>query len=110
MFFVAIPTCFSNTLAPAIVVASIKVFDIISSSNKLITKLNDNKSFFRKKMTNLGFDLKEGDHPIVPVMLYEQLNLSPTVHNFILRVYVFPLNQTYTIIYVYIYMYIYIYR
>ena len=65
------PYLFSNTLAPAIVAASIKVFDIISSSNKLITKLNDNKSFFRKKMTNLGFDLKDGDHPIVPVMLYD---------------------------------------
>ena len=65
------PYLFSNTLAPAIVAASLKVFDIISSSNKLITKLNDNKSFFRKKMTNLGFDLKEGDHPIIPVMLYD---------------------------------------
>ena len=65
------PYLFSNTLAPAIVAASIKVFDIISSTNKLIAKLNDNKSFFRKKMTNLGFDLKEGDHPIVPVMLYD---------------------------------------
>ena len=65
------PYLFSNTLAPAIVAASLKVFDIISSSNELITKLNDNKSFFRKKMTNLGFDLKEGDHPIIPVMLYD---------------------------------------
>ena len=65
------PYLFSNTLAPAIVAASLKVFDIISSSNELITKLNDNKSFFRKKMTYLGFDLKEGDHPIVPVMLYD---------------------------------------
>ena len=65
------PYLFSNTLAPAIVAAGLKVFDIISSSNKLITKLNDNKSFFRKKMTNLGFDLKEGDHPIIPVMLYD---------------------------------------
>ena len=65
------PYLFSNTLAPAIVAASLKVFDIISSSNELVTKLNDNKSFFRKKMTNLGFDLKEGDHPIIPVMLYD---------------------------------------
>jgi len=65
------PYLFSNTLAPAIVAASLKVFDIISSSNELITKLNDNKSFFRKKMTNLGFDLKDGDHPIIPVMLYD---------------------------------------
>ena len=65
------PYLFSNTLAPAIVAASLKVFDIISSSNELIIKLNDNKSFFRKKMTNLGFDLKKGDHPIIPVMLYD---------------------------------------
>ena len=43
------PYLFSNTLAPAIVAASLKVFDIISSSNELITKLNDNKSFFRKR-------------------------------------------------------------
>ena len=65
------PYLFSNTLAPAIVAASLKVFDIISSSNKLITKLNNNKSLFRTKMTNLGFDLKEGDHPIIPVMFYD---------------------------------------
>ena len=65
------PYLFSNTLAPAIAAASIKVFDIISSSNELIAKLNNNKSFFRKKMANLGFDLKKGDHPIIPIMLYD---------------------------------------
>tara|TARA_A100001015_G_scaffold166834_1_gene185465 strand:- start:4863 stop:6047 length:1185 start_codon:yes stop_codon:yes gene_type:complete len=65
------PYLFSNTLAPAIAAASIKVFDIISSSNELIDKLNNNKSFFRKKMANLGFDLKKGDHPIIPIMLYD---------------------------------------
>ena len=65
------PYLFSNTLAPAIAAASIKVFDIISSSNELIAKLNNNKSSFRKKMANLGFDLKKGDHPIIPIMLYD---------------------------------------
>ncbi|MEN0006584.1 MAG: aminotransferase class I/II-fold pyridoxal phosphate-dependent enzyme, partial [Bacteroidota bacterium] len=65
------PYLFSNTLAPAIVGASIKVLDLISSSTHLRDKLEDNTHFFRKEMTNAGFDIIPGEHPIVPIMLYD---------------------------------------
>ncbi len=65
------PYLFSNTLAPAIVAAGIKVFDILSSSTELRDKLEENTLYFRKKMSEAGFDIKEGDHPIVPIMLYD---------------------------------------
>ncbi len=65
------PYLFSNTLAPAIVAAGIKVFDMISSSTKLRDKLESNTTYFRNEMTKVGFDIKPGIHPIVPVMLYD---------------------------------------
>ena len=65
------PYLFSNTLAPSIVGASIKVLDLLSSSTALRDKLEDNTKFFRSEMTNAGFDINPGDHPIVPVMLYD---------------------------------------
>ena len=60
-----------NTLAPSIVGASLKVFDIIKKDNLLIKKLHDNTSYFRKKMKEVGFDIVDGTHPIVPIMLYD---------------------------------------
>ncbi|MBK9567098.1 MAG: glycine C-acetyltransferase [Saprospiraceae bacterium] len=65
------PYLFSNTLAPAIVGASIKVLDILSQSTALRDKLEINTTFFRSEMTKLGFDLVPGTHPITPVMLYD---------------------------------------
>ncbi|MDP5957863.1 MAG: aminotransferase class I/II-fold pyridoxal phosphate-dependent enzyme, partial [Candidatus Marinimicrobia bacterium] len=65
------PYLFSNTLAPAIVAAGIKVFDILSKSTELRDKLEKNTIYFREKMNSAGFDIKKGDHPIVPVMLYD---------------------------------------
>lgn len=65
------PYLFSNTLAPSIVGASIKVLDLLSSSTALRDKLEDNTKFFRSEMTKAGFDIIPGDHPIVPVMLYD---------------------------------------
>ena len=65
------PYIFSNTVAPSIVAASIKVFDILSSNTDLRDKLENNTIYFRSKMTSAGFDIKEGVHPIVPIMLYE---------------------------------------
>jgi glycine C-acetyltransferase len=65
------PYLFSNTLAPAIVGASIKVFDLLSGSTTLRDKLEKNTIWFRKAMTDAGFDILPGDHPIVPVMLYD---------------------------------------
>jgi glycine C-acetyltransferase len=65
------PYLFSNTLAPSIVGASIKVLEILSSSTALRDKLEGNTAFFRKEMTAAGFDILPGEHPIVPIMLYD---------------------------------------
>jgi glycine C-acetyltransferase len=65
------PYLFSNTLPPPLVAASIKVFEMLSGSTKLRDKLENSTRYFRKKMTAAGFDIKQGTHPIVPVMLYD---------------------------------------
>lgn len=65
------PYLFSNTLAPAIVGASIEVFNMLSQTTDLRDKLEANTKFFRSEMTKAGFDIKPGVHPIVPIMLYE---------------------------------------
>lgn len=65
------PYLFSNTLAPGIVGASITVLDMLSETTELRDKLEYNTKYFRTKMTAAGFDIKPGDHPIVPIMLYD---------------------------------------
>jgi len=65
------PYLFSNTLPPPLVAASIKVFEMLSGSTRLRDKLEANTRYFREKMTAAGFDIKDGTHPIVPVMLYD---------------------------------------
>jgi glycine C-acetyltransferase len=65
------PYLFSNTLPPPLVAASIKVFEILSSSSELRNRVNDNALYFRKRMGEAGFDIKPGTHPIAPVMLYD---------------------------------------
>jgi glycine C-acetyltransferase len=65
------PYLFSNTLAPSITGASIAVFDLLSETTELRDKLESNTKYFREKMTAAGFDIKPGEHPIVPIMLYE---------------------------------------
>lgn len=65
------PYLFSNTLAPGIVGASIAVLDMLTGTTELRDRLEYNTTYFRKKMTEAGFDIKPGDHPIVPIMLYD---------------------------------------
>jgi glycine C-acetyltransferase len=65
------PYLFSNTLAPSIVGASLKVLDILESSTALRDKLEANTQLFRREMTAAGFDILQGVHPITPVMLYD---------------------------------------
>jgi glycine C-acetyltransferase len=65
------PYLFSNTLAPSIVGGSIAVLNMLTETTELRDKLESNTKYFRKKMTEAGFDIKEGDHPIVPIMLYD---------------------------------------
>jgi glycine C-acetyltransferase len=65
------PYLFSNALAPSIVGASIAVLDMLTETTALRDKLEWNTKYFREKMTAAGFDIKPGEHPIVPIMLYE---------------------------------------
>lgn len=65
------PYLFSNTLAPAIVGASIEVFDMLSETTDLRDQLEANTRYFRTKMAAAGFDIRPGEHPIVPIMLYD---------------------------------------
>ncbi|MBV6644951.1 MAG: glycine C-acetyltransferase [Cyclobacteriaceae bacterium] len=65
------PYLFSNTLAPSITGASIAVIDLLSETTALRDKLESNTAYFRQKITEAGFDIKRGSHPIVPIMLYD---------------------------------------
>jgi glycine C-acetyltransferase len=65
------PYLFSNTLAPSITGASIAVLDLLSDSTELRDKLEENTRYFREQITAAGFDVKPGEHPIVPIMLYD---------------------------------------
>ncbi len=67
------PYLFSNSLAPAVVMGSMKAFDLIDQKPELRDKLRENTTYFRKEMTNLGFDIIPGNHPIVPVMIGDEI-------------------------------------
>src|SRR5574338_758045 len=67
------PYLFSNTLAPSIVGGTIAVLDMLTETTQLRDKLEFNTKYFRSKMTEAGFDIKPGDHPIVPIMLYDAM-------------------------------------
>ena len=75
------PYLFSNTLPPALVAAGIRVFDMLSSTTELRDRLEENTRYFRERMTAAGFDIKPGQHPIVPVMLYD----APLAQDFAAR-------------------------
>jgi glycine C-acetyltransferase len=65
------PYLFSNTVSPSVVATGIKVLDIIDRSPDLRKRLEENTAYFRKEITRLGFDIRPGSHPIVPIMLYD---------------------------------------
>lgn len=65
------PYLFSNTLAPSIAAATIRALELISSSNDLVSRLDANTVYFRMKMKEAGFDVPDGEHPIIPIMLGE---------------------------------------
>jgi glycine C-acetyltransferase len=65
------PYLFSNTLAPSITGASIAVFDILSKTTELRDRLAENTAYFRERIVAAGFDIKPGEHPIIPIMLYD---------------------------------------
>jgi glycine C-acetyltransferase len=70
------PYLFSNSVAPAVVGASLKVLDLLESSDDLRARLRENTAWFRQRMTSLGFDILPGDHPIVPIMIGDAARAS----------------------------------
>lgn len=91
------PYLFSNTLAPAIVGASIKVLDILSGSTALRDKLEGNTTYFRKEMTAAGFDILPGEAPIVPIMLYDA-KLSQEFANQLLKEGIYVIGFFYPVV------------
>ncbi len=91
------PYLFSNTLAPSIVGASLKVLDVLNSSTALRDKLEYNTAFFRKGMTEAGFDIIEGTHAIVPVMLYDAV-LSQKMSNKLLEEGIYVIGFYYPVV------------
>jgi glycine C-acetyltransferase len=70
------PYLFSNSMAPAVVGASLKVLDLLETGEDLRARLRENTAWFRQRMTELGFDILPGDHPIVPVMIGDAAKAS----------------------------------
>mgnify|MGYP001185289186 CR=1 FL=1 len=91
------PYLFSNSLAPSIVGAAIKVIDLLSSTTDLRDKLEKNTIYFRHKMIDAGFDIKDGTHPIVPVMLYDA-KLSQDMSNRLLQEGVYVVGFFYPVV------------
>jgi glycine C-acetyltransferase len=91
------PYLFSNSLAPAIVGASLKVFEILSKNTSLRDKLEQNTLYFKDKIVAAGFDIKPGDSPIVPVMLYDAA-LSQTFANELLNEGVYAIGFFYPVV------------
>ncbi len=91
------PYLFSNTLAPSIVGASIKVLDMLSETTELRDQLEANTRYFRNNMTKAGFDLKPGSHPIVPVMLYDA-PLAQTFANALLKKGIYVIGFFYPVV------------
>ena len=91
------PYLFSNSLAPAIVGASIKVFDMLANDNSLRDQLEENTKYFKKEMKAAGFDIVDGDSAIVPVMLYDA-KLSQTMANRLLEEGIYVIGFFYPVV------------
>jgi glycine C-acetyltransferase len=91
------PYLFSNTVAPAIVGAAIEAFDMLSASTELRDKLEWNTKYFRDGMTQAGFDIKPGDHPIVPIMLGEA-RLAATMADQLLTEGIYVIGFSYPVV------------
>ena len=91
------PYLFSNSLAPSIVGAANKVLDILSNSTDLRDKLEHNTKYFREEMTKLGFDIKQGTHPIVPVMLYDA-NIAQKMSDLLLEEGIYVIGFFYPVV------------
>ena len=91
------PYLFSNTLAPSIAGASLAVLDMLSETTELRDKLETNTRYFRQKMTAAGFDIKPGEHPIVPIMLYDAV-LSQKISKRLLELGIYVIGFYYPVV------------
>ncbi len=91
------PYLFSNTLAPCITASSIAVLDMLTETTELRDILEHNTKYFREKMTTAGFDIKPGDHPIVPIMLYDAI-LSQKMSQRLLELGVYVIGFYYPVV------------
>ncbi len=91
------PYLFSNTVAPSIVGASIAVLDMLSETNELRDKLESSTKYFRNKMTEAGFDITPGEHPIVPIMLYDA-NIAQEMANKMLEQGIYVIGFYYPVV------------
>ena len=91
------PYLFSNTLAPAIVGASLKAIDLIKSNKSIINKLNENTTYFRNQIKGLGFDIKGDNHPIVPVMIYDD-KIASEMSDYLLKNGIYVVGFSYPVV------------
>jgi len=91
------PYLFSNTLSPVVVGATIAVLELISDSTDLRDKLEKNTQYFRKEISKIGFDVKPGLHPIVPIMLYEE-KLAKEMANNLLKEKIYVIGFSYPVV------------
>ena len=91
------PYLFSNAVAPALVAGSIKALEIITDSSDRRDRLMANTRYFRQKITDAGFDIKEGQHPIVPIMLYDA-QLAQTMADELLTKGIYVIGFSYPVV------------
>jgi glycine C-acetyltransferase len=91
------PYLFSNTLAPSIVGASLKAFELLNEDDSHLKKLKKNTKYFREKILSLGFDIKPGNHPIVPVMLYDD-HLAQKMSDELLKLGIYVIGFFYPVV------------
>ena len=91
------PYLFSNTLAPAIVGASLKAIDLIENNKSIISKLNKNTTYFRNQIKELGFDIKGDNHPIVPVMIYDD-KIASEMSDYLLKNGIYVVGFSYPVV------------
>ena len=91
------PYLFSNTMMPALAAAGIKAFELLSASTELRDRLHANTRYFREAMTANGFDIKSGDHPIVPIMLYDAV-LAKTMASKLLEQGIYVIGFSYPVV------------
>ena len=91
------PYLFSNTLAPSIVGASLKAIDLIKNNTSIIKKLKNNTMLFREKISKIGFDIKGKNHPIVPVMIYDD-KIASLMSDYLLKQGIYVVGFSYPVV------------